>query len=202
MKYNRLHALFVLSAMLTMQACSIMPTAKLTDKTDADKPGTSKADPKAQIAFKLALHAIEQNNDEHAINILTDMAEAYPDLSGSHTNLGLIYFRIGDLEKAEAAFQEATKVNPGNAVAYNHLGILYRMAGRFSEAEGTYLNAIQNKPDYANAHLNLGILYDIYLRKLDKALHHYETFQSLQPEQEPTVKKWIIGLKRRIKRSK
>lgn len=206
MTYGRLITYLLVAVMLITQGCSTGPGARVTEKSDSvadkGKTATSKANPQAQAAFKRALHAIDQDNDEQAINILTDMAEAYPDLSGSHTNLGLIYFRAGDLQKAEAAFRQAIRVNPGNAVAYNHLGILYRMAGRFSEAENAYLSAIQNKPDYANAHLNLGILYDVYLRRLDVALRHYKTFQSLQPEKDMTVKNWIIGLKRRARRSK
>ncbi len=206
MTYGRLITYLLVTVMLIIQGCSTGPIARVSEKsdsaTDKGKTATSKVDPRAQAVFKRALHAIDQSNDEQAINILTDMARAYPDLSGSHTNLGLIYFRTGDMQKAEAAFRQAIRVNPGNAVAYNHLGILYRMAGRFSEAENAYLSAIQNKPDYANAHLNLGILYDVYLRRLDVALRHYKTFQSLQSEKDMTVKNWIIGLKRRARRSK
>jgi DNA-directed RNA polymerase subunit F len=42
-------------------------------------------------------------------------------------------------------------------------------------------------------------LYDLYLGNLDKALAHYNRFQSLSPEKDKEVEKWIADLKRRIK---
>jgi len=192
--------------MLGIQACSttaVSPDQQPTQATveSRDKPGTKTPaiDPAANSTYLQALRTIEQGNEGQAIKLLSDMSRQYPALSGPQTNLGLIYYNQDDIVKAEAAFKAALGINPKNAVAHNHLGIIYRRQGRFREAETAYLSAIQHKPDYANAHLNLGILYDIYLLKLDKALQHYQKFQSLQASEDKTVKNWIIGLKRRLK---
>jgi len=205
---NRL-ILILVFPILILSGCSGPSVVKQNeakpDKTTTagkEKPAKKKVNPRAESAFKLAVNAIEQGNEDHAIAILDDMANSFPELSGSHVNLGLIYFKRGDDDRAEAAFQKAISIKANNPVAHNHLGIIYRRKGRFDDAEKAYLQAIQFKPDYANAHLNIGILYDIYLRKLSKALQEYEQYQTLTGKQDSTVKKWIIGLKRRIKRSK
>ncbi len=209
MRYSRLLFAPGIVLILAIQACStttVSPDKKpaaVTTAGSATKQAAKPAiDPVASNAYQRALRAITQGNEDQAVSLLTDMTGQYPNFSGPHANLGLLYLRQGDSIKAEAAFNAALRVNPNNAVANNHLGIIYRQQGRFSEAEQAYLNALQSKPDYANAHLNLAILYDIYLLKLDKALQHYQQFQSLQAAEDNTVKNWIIGLKRRIKVSK
>jgi len=200
--------LLVISLLGFMAACSTPKVVTETPKTPAidnaqkQQPAKGAIDPKAAATYKQALNAIEQGHNELAVTVLTDMASNYPEFSGPQTNIGLIYFREGKLDKAKAAFNQAITINPANATAQNHLGIIHRIEGQFSEAEKFYLAAISHQPDYANAYLNLGILYDIYLIKLNKALQQYQKFQSLQQTEDSTVKKWIIGLQRRLKVSK
>ncbi len=200
---------YIIILTLGIQACSTTPLSPdgkqaPTSKQDAG-PSTSaqtSANPAAMKAYQQALQATEKGDRKRGIKLFTAISEQYPQFSGPQTNLGLIYFKQGDSAKAEVAFNKAIGINPKNATAYNHLGIIHRQQGRFDQAEKAYLSAIQYQPAYANAHLNLGILYDIYLLKLDKALQHYQKYQSLQATEDTTVKKWTIGLKRRLKVSK
>jgi Tfp pilus assembly protein PilF len=191
-----------------LSGCSTIPLespeqATVVDSTTGQaKPATASVNPAAAATYNQALTAIKQGNNTLATRLLTAMSKDYPKLSGPPTNLGLIYFREGDLDRAEAAFQQALALNPENAVAHQHMGIIYRHQGKFEQSEQAYLKAIKSQPDYANAHLNLAILYDIYLLKLNNSLRHYEKYQSLQSAEDNTVKKWIIGLKQRIKVSK
>ena len=75
--------------------------------------------------------------------------------------------------------------------------MLLRKQGKFEEAESAYLKAVTVSPDYALAHYNLGVLNDLYLRRLDTALVHYERYQALSGE-DKQVTRWIADLKRRI----
>jgi len=206
MNFTRFLFLILAFNTLNLIGCTSKPVTPeagpLATGTEKGQPGTKKVDPKALAAFKRALTELQQGNSDEALVLFQEMTGNYPQIAVSHTNIGLIYFRANDFELAENAFQQAIKIKPDNAIAYNHLGIIYRKKGRFSDAEQQYLKAIEAKADYANAHLNLGILYDIYLRKLNLAIQHYEKYQTLQPEEDKTVKKWIAGLKRRQKASK
>lgn len=208
MPYTKLLLLSLGIALFNLVGCSSKSVAPddispgVVTETDKSKPTVKKLDSKASTAFQRALTTLQQGNTEEALVLFQEMASNYPALSGSHTNIGLIHFKASDLDLAEASFQQALKIKADNAVAYNHIGIIYRKKGRFTDAEKQYLKAIEINPDYANAHLNLGILYDLYLRKLNVAKQHYEKFQSLQAEEDKTVKKWILTLKRRLKVSK
>ncbi len=155
--------------------------------------------PEARQQYDDALKAMRNGDNAKAKELLSNLSKTYPDLSGPYTNLGLIYFREGKIDEAEAEFLQAVKANPKSAVSYNHLGIISRGKGKFQEAKAHYEQALKINDDYAYAHLNLGILYDLYLGELDKALEHYNRFQSLSPEKDPEVEKWIVDLKRRMK---
>ena len=209
MPYTRLLLLALGLTILNMLGCSSKPLAPEKEASSAvtdagvtqGKPG-KKLDPQATATFNRALKAMQQNNSDEALVLFQEMTNSYPGLSGSHTNIGLIHYKNNDFELAESAFQQALKIKPDNAIAHTHIGIIYRKQGRFTDAEQEYMKAIQADPNYANAHLNIGILYDIYLRKLSVAIQHYEKFQALQAEEDKTVKKWLLTLKRRQKASK
>ena len=59
------------------------------------------------------------------------------------------------------------------------------------------MKAVTVSPDYALAHYNLGVLNELYLQRLETALQHFETYQSLVGE-DKQVEKWISDLRRRV----
>lgn len=176
--------------------------------------GTSKRAPRSEAAIKAdeasvpggarkdydqALEAMKSGNITLAKNILSNLTQNYPDLSGPHVNLGIIYFRADEIDKAEESFKQALKINPDSAVSLNHLGIINRGKGKFDEAKSNYQRALEIAPNYAYAHLNYAILLDLYIGELENALDHYQKFQELAPAQDKDVKNWIVDLERRIK---
>ncbi|NIM22346.1 MAG: tetratricopeptide repeat protein [Candidatus Latescibacteria bacterium] len=151
--------------------------------------------------YERALAAMRSKREKQAERMLLAMTRSYPELAGPYVNLGIIYYRTGRLREAELAFKEAIEISPNRADVYNHLGIVLRENGRFSEAREVYEHALQLDPLYAYARLNLGILFDLYLLDADSALHHYELYQSLASSPDEDVAKWIVDLKRRMRRS-
>jgi len=172
------------------------------EKSTAGKPVQIKVSPEAQKDYDAALEAIRAGKKGKAKSLLKTLAQAYPELSGPYTNLGLLYFHEGNVKEAEAAFTQAIKVNPRSAVSYNHLGIIYRGKGDFNKSRSYYVKALKADSNYAYAHLNYGILLDLYLGEWKEALKHYERFQVLNKEKDKEVNKWIVDLKRRIKKAK
>lgn len=209
MQCNRHLALLLVLITALIQACSSKPIIDKPSVVDAGSgkdaaagAPNAKVDPMAQAEFQKALAAMDQGREDEAIRMFEALAEKYPQMSGSQTNLGLLYLKRNDLDRAEAALQKAVSINDRNAVALTHLGIVYRKRGRFQDAAEAYEKALSSQPDYDIAHLNLGILYDIYLRKWDESLKHYEKYQSLQSSQDELVHKWIVDLENRIKSAK
>jgi len=192
-----------LIALLLLSCATTSDTTGSDQKSKADKTSLKiNVSPEAQKDYDTALQAIRIGKTGKAKSLLKTLANAYPDLSGPYTNLGLLYFHEGKLTEAETAFAQAIKVNPKSAVSYNHLGIINRSNGKFKEARNYYEKALKIDKNYAYAHLNYGILLDLYMGEWKSALKHYEHFQKLNKEKDKEVNKWIVDIKRRIKKGK
>ncbi len=125
-----------------------------------------------------------------------EFALLYPDYPGAHVNLAIIHADNGNDDAARSAIDAALALNPDHPAALNQLGMLLRRNGNFLEAEAAYLKAVTVSPEYALAHYNLGVLNELYLQRLETALHHFEAYQSLVGE-DKQVAKWITDLRRR-----
>jgi len=121
----------------------------------------------------------------------------YPDYPGAHVNLAIIHANNENDEATQEAVDAALALDPNHPAALNQLGMLLRRNGNFLEAEAAYLKAVTVSPDYALAHYNLGVLNELYLRRLEAALQHFETYQGLVGE-DKQVEKWITDLTRRV----
>ncbi|RKX98583.1 MAG: hypothetical protein DRZ90_02290 [Spirochaetes bacterium] len=86
--------------------------------------------------------------------------EIEPDNGEAWNNLGVLYRRHGDDEKALAAFQEAEERAPDRPDIPYNIGNLYKSSGDFDKAVTYYNKAIEINPEYAPAFNNLGTLYE------------------------------------------
>ena len=66
-------------------------------------------------------------------------------------------FGQGKVPEAIAAFREAIRLQPDDAIAHYGLGVVLVGQGKVSEAMTAWREAIRLQPDYASAHFNLGI---------------------------------------------
>ena len=210
MKFYR-HIAVVIFIAIFVAACGApgkkAPTAKQDKEAkareEAEKAAAiSKIDPTVKKKYEAAILAMRMADTAKAKQLLNELINSHPKLSGPLTNLGILQYRNNETELAEETFKRAIKVNPESAVSYNHLGIISRNRGDFKAARGYYEKALSSSPDYRYAHLNLGILLDLYIGELPEALKHYERYQELSQEEDADVKKWIGDLKRRIKSKK
>jgi len=128
---------------------------------------------------------------------LKEFVLQYPDYPGAFVNLAIIHANNENDVATQEALDAALALDANHAVALNQMGMLLRRNGKFLEAEAAYLKAVTVSPDYALAHYNLGVLNELYLRRLESALQHFETYQSLVGE-DKQVEKWITDLRRRV----
>jgi Flp pilus assembly protein TadD len=152
---------------------------------------------RARTLYEQAVAVMAAGDHTDAELRFTEFLLQYPDYPGAHVNLAIIRARAGDDAGAEASIGKALALNAQYAPALNQLGMLRRRQGRFDEAEAAYEQAIAADSSYALAHYNLAVLNELYLQRLEPALQHFETYQSLTAGDEQ-VSKWIADLKRRL----
>lgn len=193
----RIFIILVLS--LLVASCATTSSTGVAEKRKSVKKIHPKVDPKITVAYEMALISMRAGNTSKAESQFNKLINDYPEYSGPHNNLGILYYREDKIDKATKAFENALKINPDSVVSLNYLGIISRGKGDFKQAQSYYEKALQADPDYAYAHLNYGILLELYMGKLPEALNHYKRYQELTEEEDKKVKGWIVDLGRRIK---
>ncbi len=153
--------------------------------------------PRALTLFEQATASMAAGDAIDAELRFKEFVLQFPGYPGAHVNLAILSANSGDYQAAESHISDALAIDPGHPAALNRLGMLLRHQGKFIEAEAAYLKAVTASPDYALAHYNLGVLNELYLRRLDPALQHFERYQELEGE-DKQVTKWIADLRRRL----
>jgi len=86
-------------------------------------------------------------------------AKYAPSSPQNHNNLGDLYARRQEWDKAIEAFQTAIRLKPNYADAYHNLGNTYRQAGDQEKAIQSYQKATQFNRNLWQSYQNLGALY-------------------------------------------
>ena len=97
-----------------------------------------------------------------SLNLWTDATEKSPDLAFPWHQLGAIYARQGDMDKAlELYFRslEGRDDSVTHAWSHSNIGTIYLQTGRLQDAETHFLASLSGWPRRQEAHWNLGNLY-------------------------------------------
>jgi hypothetical protein len=114
----------------------------------------------AQRAFRTAL-LLDENNPRilallgltcfragqftQAQPIYEELVERAPTDASHRLNLGLVYLKLGESEKAIGALESSRALDPSQGRAVSYLGLAYARAGRYAEAYRSFLLAGQNE---------------------------------------------------------
>jgi tetratricopeptide (TPR) repeat protein len=198
-----LRRLMLLGFALVVAGCASSGAKPSAPERDAARAGgagqgmTLEVPPQAMTMYEQAIAVMASGDFLDAELRLKEFLLQYPGYPGAHVNLAIIHVNNEDDGAARAAIDTALAINPDYAPALNQLGMLLRRNGNFLEAEAAYMKAVTASPDYALAHYNLGVLNELYLRRLDVALQHFEDYQAIVGE-DKQVEKWISDLTRRV----
>lgn len=106
---------------------------------------------------------------------------------------GLQLQKMGELDRAAAAFRQAVYLKPDYAEAYNDLGVVLESLGDLDEAEEVYKTALKFKPDLGSAHSNLALLYEESGR-VQQAAAHWGARVRLGPPEDP----WVAAARQKL----
>jgi TolB-like protein/class 3 adenylate cyclase/Flp pilus assembly protein TadD len=104
------------------------------------------------------------------------------DLAEVHLVLGAVNMYLDfDWDKAEAEYQKALDLEPGNSDVLRTIGFLYRCIGRYDEAIRLTNQSIALDPVKAITHFNFGTLLH-YADRQEEAIASYKKVMELNPQ--------------------
>lgn len=146
---------------LGLGGCGKKPTSSPPSAAEAAAKRTDDlpADPeeKYKVTYVRAAQAFSRNDLQSAIKFLEMSEQAKPSQANTANLRGAIYTRQRDWPKAQAAFEEALKLQPDLPMAQFNLGEVLFLNNKYAEARERFQIFINSQPKN-----DLG-LYKIYL---------------------------------------
>ncbi len=94
------------------------------------------------------------------------------------SNLGYVYFRLGDYDAAKLYYQEALDLRPDFPKAIHGLGQVYLKTGEYEKAVGKLEQAVELVPTAARLLLDLGRAYE-KTHEYNRAMNAYKKAASM-----------------------
>ena len=101
----------------------------------------------------------------------------------AYNNLGTTYLKMGDLDRAVAAFQEAVRLGGTEAKHHFNLGLAYQRQGKDRQALEAFGQAIRLQRFYPKAYISMALSYRSTFQ-LEKARQALQQLLILDPENE------------------
>ena len=93
------------------------------------------------------------------VSFWTNSIRHSPGNARLYNNLGLVFYKRGEIPNSIKEFEEALRLNPAYALAHNNLGLSYRVLGNPDKAVLHFSRALFFNPKISEAHSNLGAIY-------------------------------------------
>lgn len=144
-----------------------------------------------KVAYEKGIAFIIANDYQSAERLFLDLTDDNDEISGPWVNLGLLYYKTAQFDKAEKAIKTALEIKPSNSYALNISGMLAIKGRNFKKALDQYRLALKSMPDNALAHYNIALLYDIYFQDVAAASNHYRKYLSIINNSDQQTADWL-----------
>ena len=135
---------------------------------------------KAMKAFAESQRQLARRNQKKAIEALQLAVRLAPGFSGAWNNLGTLFYKSAQYEKAEHAFRSALVASPGSYEPLVNLGGVLLTLQRPSEAYTFNLYSVLQRPEDALANSQMGMNY-FALGRLDLARKYLNEARRIDP---------------------
>lgn len=134
------------------------------------------------IIWGLFLRTFYRNQDwQDTDSLWIATGKTAPEYHVTHNNLGDMYGRWGDPQRAIQEFLLATKIKPDYAEGYHNAGNTYLQLGDLQNAKKYFDLAVKYNPRIWQTHQDLAIIY-FNGKKYKEALHELELAIKLSPQ--------------------
>lgn len=116
-----------------------------------------------------------------ALDLFTQVVQAFPHRPEGHNNLGALYSALGEAAKAEECFDRVLDLLPGNSNVLYNRGLVRARQERFAAARADFEAVLGRDPLDPETHNNLGVL-DFRQGEQAAARLHFEAALRHRPD--------------------
>jgi tetratricopeptide (TPR) repeat protein len=142
-------------------------------KVDSSNPAFAGVPQKALSLYQKATAAATKGDNKAAVQFLSDAVAAYPNFTIALSELGFLYMKLNQMDKAGETYEALLKLKPQDASAHLNLGIVFFNKKKFEDAETHLRKALELNSTGPTGHYYLGLTL-ISLKRYDEALKEFE----------------------------
>ncbi|MDP3733181.1 MAG: tetratricopeptide repeat protein [Candidatus Daviesbacteria bacterium] len=136
----------------------------------------------ALVLIALSARTILRNIDwKNEDNLWIATGKTSPSSPNNHNNLGDVYGRQGDKQRALQEFQTAIILKPDYGDAYHNLANTYRELSQLDKALENYQNALRFNPNLWQSHQNIAAIY-FQAGQYEQALENIQKAITINPK--------------------
>ena len=131
----------------------------LIDKSAPSAPGLVRADtvdahvsPKARQAYEEASRLLQARKYEQAAELLKQAIALHPGYVQAHNDLGAVYMKLNQLDKAEQMLRQAIRLNSKWYLPQLNLGMVLNRQKKYKDAAALLTSLQTTYPDQAKIH--------------------------------------------------
>ena len=132
------------------------------------------------ITFNSILTFQRNNVWKDEITLWSDTVQKSPNKARPNYDLGLAYYKSGNIIQSILNYNKAIKIKPNYVEAHYNLGLSYYKLGLLSPSNLEYNKTIEIDPNFVNAYINRGNNY-IMKGNLPQALSDYNKAIEINP---------------------
>jgi len=135
------------------------------------------------LEHKLALVYMDLGEYALSLQHFKKAIDLKPNFSDAINNMGTLYSRMKEWDKALGCFQQAISNIEYQTphYAYHNMGLVYFYKGDYTSAIENYQKALKQAPSYVNVYYDLASAY-IALNRFEDAVEVYKKAASLSPQ--------------------
>lgn len=134
-----------------------------------------------QNAYQNIQPLIRNGQQTQAITAISELTEKYPDFAQAHNDLGVLYYEIGDKEKALLHYSKANSLNPDNVTFQKNIADYYLVeTGDIEKSLSIYNRILAENPQDIEILLTIGQIC-LSLDKTDDAAVFLNKVLDIEP---------------------
>ena len=139
-----------------------------------------------QARRELSVKLANEGFNEEALANLEYLAKYFPEDADLHYNLGILYEKTKNLQKAKESYEKAISIYPQDDFYYN-LGEVLVSLEDWDNAINNFEKVINNDPDDGNCYFNLGLCY-FHKDEIKQATDNFQKAVEYKPDFSPYFK--------------